>query len=93
MARTDQRKRDRMQLRLDAGTKRKLERAAAYEQKTVTEFVLASADAEAERVIERHERITLAPADWDVFYEALVNPPRPNKVLRQAVKRYRQRAE
>ena len=32
-------KRDRMHLRLDGATKRKLERAAAYTQKSVTDFV------------------------------------------------------
>ncbi len=82
-------RRDRVQLRLDANTKRKLERAAAYEQKTVTQFVLACASSEAERVIEQHERVTLSVADWDAFYEALIKPPKPNKALRDAIGWYR----
>ena len=45
-------KRDRMHLRLDAKTKRTLERAAAYEETSVSDFVLANAVAAAERVIE-----------------------------------------
>lgn len=84
-------KRDRVHLRLDAGTKRKLERAAAYEAKSVTDFVLANAVAAADRVIERHERITLSEPDWAVFYEALMNPPEPNRELKRAVRRYRER--
>jgi len=84
-------KRDRMHLRIDAGAKKKLERAAAYEQTTVTDFVMASALAAAERVIEAREKITLAAADWDVFYEALTNPPEPNQKLKAAARRYRER--
>lgn len=84
-------KRDRMHLRLDAKTKRKLERAAAYEETSVSDFVLGQAIAAADRVIEAHERITLSPADWDAFYGALIKPPQPNKKMRSAVRRYRER--
>ena len=91
MAHTTGLKRDRMHLRLDAKTKRKLERAAAYEETTVSAFVLANAVAAAERVIASHEKITLSARDWDAFYDALVNPPEPNEKLRQAARRYRER--
>lgn len=84
-------KRDRMHLRLDAKTKRKLERAAAYEETTVSDFVLGEAIVAAERVIAARERVTLSAADWDVFYKALVNPPKPNAKLREAVRRHRER--
>ena len=82
-------KRDRMHLRLDAKTKRILERAAAYEETTITDFVLDNAVKAAERVIEARERITLSAADWDVFFDALVNPPEPNETLKSAVRHYR----
>jgi uncharacterized protein (DUF1778 family) len=91
MARSANVKRDRMHLRLDAKTKRKLERAAAYEDTNVTDFVLANAIAAAERVIDSHEKITLSARDWDVFYEALINPPEPNVKLKKAARRYRER--
>jgi uncharacterized protein (DUF1778 family) len=84
-------KRDRMHLRLDAKTKRKLERAAAYEETSVSDFVLANAVAAAERVIDSHEKITLPARDWDVFYDALISPPEPNEKLREAARRYRER--
>lgn len=89
---TNEIKRDRVQLRLDAGTKRALERAAAYERKTVTEFVLASARIAAERVIDEHEKITLPPADWERFHDALLNPPEPNAALQDAVRWFRELA-
>jgi uncharacterized protein (DUF1778 family) len=85
-------KRDRMHLRLDAKTKRKLERAAALEEISVSDFVLANAVAAAERVIDAHEKITLSAKDWDVFYDALINPPAPNETLKAAARRYRERA-
>jgi uncharacterized protein (DUF1778 family) len=84
-------KRDRMHLRMDAKTKRKLERAAAFEGSSVTEFVLANAVAAAERVIQSHEKITLSAKDWEVFYDALINPPEPNETLKDAARRYRER--
>ena len=50
MARSTEVKRDRLHLRLDAKAKRKLERAAAYEETSVSDFILANAVAAAERV-------------------------------------------
>jgi uncharacterized protein (DUF1778 family) len=89
MAQTGEIKRDRMHLRLDAKTKRKLERAAAYEETSITDFVLANAVAAAERVIDSHDKITLSPKDWEIFYDALVNPPEPNETLKKAARRDR----
>jgi uncharacterized protein (DUF1778 family) len=57
----------------------------------VTEFVMNNALAAAERVIEEREKITLAPADWDLFYEALTNPPELNRKLKAAARRNRER--
>jgi uncharacterized protein (DUF1778 family) len=83
-------KRERMHLRLDAPTKRKLERAAAYAQKTTTDFVLARALEAAERVIQDHERnVVLSEAAWEAFFDALLNPPKPNPALRTAFRRHR----
>lgn len=81
----------RMHLRLDAKSKRKLERAAAYEDTTLSRFVLANAVAAAERVIEARERIVLPATDWNAFHEALLDPPAPNPELRRAARRYRER--
>jgi uncharacterized protein (DUF1778 family) len=91
MARSVDVKRDRMHLRLDAGIKRKLERAAAYEETSVTDFVLANAVAAAERIIDSHEKVALSVQDWEIFYDALINPPEPNETLTAAARRYRER--
>lgn len=77
-------KQERMHIRLDIHLKRKLERAASYTHKTVSEFVLGQALASAERIIQAHESMTLTERDWDVFMDALDNPPLPNARLRKA---------
>jgi uncharacterized protein (DUF1778 family) len=56
-----------------------------------SDFVLGQAMAAAERVINAHEKITLSAADWEIFYNALVDPRAPTKKLKAAVRRYRER--
>ncbi len=82
---------ERMHLRLDSGSKRKLEQAAAYEQIPVSRFVINNSVAAAERIIEAHERVVLPATDWQAFHEALLNPPPPNPALKRAARRYRER--
>ena len=84
-------KTERLHLRVDASSKRKLERAASYAETTTSQFVLRNALDAADRTIESHERIVLGQKDWDVFYDALVNPPEPNDALKRAAIRYRER--
>ena len=83
--------RARVHLRLDGRAKRTLERAAAYQEMTLNRFVLSSAIAAAERVIESREKTVLPATDWDTFYDALFNPPEANEALRAAAHRYRER--
>ena len=84
-------KNERLQIRCDRSDKSKIERAAAYERKTVSEFVVETAVARAERVIEEHDRQTLSEPDWDRFYAALARPPKPNRKLKEAFRRYAER--
>ena len=83
-------KQERLQIRLDAQAKSILQRAAGHRHKTLSQFVLGTALEEAERVIRENEVVTLSGADWQVFYDALTNPPEPNATLRKAYARYRQ---
>ena len=82
-------KQERLQIRLDAQAKSILQRAAGHRHKTLSQFVLGTALEEAERVIRENEVVTLSGADWQVFYDALTNPPAPNAALRKAYARYR----
>ena len=91
MAEAAEPKHERVHLRLDARSKRKLERAAAYEETTLSRFVLGNAVAAAERVIEARERLVLPATDWNAFHGALLDPPAPNPALRRAARRCRER--
>lgn len=57
----------------------------------MSRFLLSSAIAAAERVIESKEREVLPATDWDALHEALLDPPEPNAVLKAAARRYRER--
>lgn len=81
-------KAERLQMRLDAASKRTLQRAAGYRRKTVSQFVLASALEAAEKAIRENESELLSSADWRRFMEALDSPPAPNATLRKAFARY-----
>ena len=83
---------ERLQVRLNAEAKTVLQRAANYSHKTVSQFVLATALAEAEKVIRENEAVALPAADWKVFYDALSNPPAPNAALRKAFAKYQKSA-
>ena len=84
-----QTKEERIYLRLDRVTKKRIENAAALARKSITEFVLSSVVSAADEEIDRYERIVLSNRDRDAFFEALLNPPPPNEALRRAFRRYR----
>jgi uncharacterized protein (DUF1778 family) len=92
MAKTADIKDDRLQVRLDAESKSVLQRAASYRHKTVSQFVLATALEEAEKVIRENEVVTLSSPDWKIFYDALTRPPAPNPALRKAFAKYKKQA-
>jgi uncharacterized protein (DUF1778 family) len=74
----------RVQVRIGKEAKRMLQRAAALANTSVSAFVVTSALDSASRLIEERERLVLSERDWDVFLDALINPPEPNKALRKA---------
>jgi uncharacterized protein (DUF1778 family) len=80
---------DRIEARVTPEQKKLFERAAALEGRTLTDFLLSSAQAAAIDTISRHELMKLTPDDQEVFVTALLNPPAPNKALRAAAARYR----
>ena len=84
-------KQERMHIRLDTLSKQKLERAAAYAHKSLSEFVLGQALHAADELIQEHETLLLSEADWGVFLDALENPPKPNAKLKRAFAEYKKR--
>ena len=85
---------ERINLRLSEAGKRRIERAASTEGKTVSAFILSSAFETAERTIDRHETLALAREDAMRFFEALAAPlPPPNHRLRAALEEHARRVE
>lgn len=54
----------------------------------ICEFVRESALRRAEAILAEHERIVLSDRDRDRFLEALENPPKANRRLRESMKKY-----
>ena len=80
---------ERLDLRIDPGRKELLKRAAALRRQSLTDFVISSAEKEAEATIRAQQTMALSARDTAAFVEALLNPPEPNDALRAAVRRYR----
>jgi uncharacterized protein (DUF1778 family) len=91
MADTETTKQERMHIRLDALSKLKLERASAYAQKSLSDFVLGQALHAADEVIHEHENLTLDQADWEIFLDALEHPPKANTKLKYAFAEHKKR--
>jgi len=81
----------RLEARVSVTQKSLLQQAAALSGRTLSEFVVASAQDAARRVIAEHESILLSREEQLAFVQALLNPPEPNARLKRAAKAYRQR--
>jgi uncharacterized protein (DUF1778 family) len=80
---------ERVEARVTPEQKKLLERAASLEGRSLTDFVLSSAQVAATEAISRHELLKLTPDDQAFFVASLLKPPAPNKALRAAVARFR----
>lgn len=56
--------------------------------KTLSEFVFQSVYQNASDIIENQNRILKSEKDKEIFINALINPPAPNKRLKKAAERY-----
>lgn len=57
--------------------------------KTLTEFVILSIQSNAEKIIEKHDKILASYKDKEIFFNELLNPSKPNKALKDAAARYK----
>ncbi|MGI8553879.1 MAG: DUF1778 domain-containing protein [Dehalococcoidia bacterium] len=83
------RKPERLEARVTTEQKRLLERAAALSGQTLSDFLVGSAQREAEQTIRDYEVIKLTERDSRAFMEALLATDPPSPRLRQAVEHYR----
>ena len=91
MTQTSTAKSERFNLRLNADAKKRIEKAASFEGKTASSFILSSALAQAEQTIRKHETMVLKRRDAEVFFDALLQPPRMNPGLAAALKEHDRR--
>ena len=78
-------KKERISLRLNEVAKRRIERAASLEGKTVSGFIVSSALSYAEKTIQLHETMVLNRRDAMRFFDVVSNPPALNDKLRSAM--------
>ena len=81
----------RLGFRVDAETKKMVERAAALERRSMTDFCLTVITEATRETIAKHETLVLSERDRAAFFDALVNPPKPNARLRRAFREMRER--
>lgn len=82
---------ERLEARVTAEQKKLIERAAALQGRTLTDFVLTSVQDAARRAIEEHHTLALSVRDSEAFVDALLNPQPVNDRLRDTVRLYRER--
>ena len=79
----------RFDTRLPLEQKRLFERAARLGgYRNLTDFVVTTVQNKAVEIIEERERIIASQRDKELFFDALVNPPKPNNDLRSAKDEY-----
>ena len=73
---------ERLEARVTAEQKSLIERAAALQGRSVTDFVLTSVQDAARRAIEEYNQLALSVRDSEVFVDALLNTKPVNDRLR-----------
>lgn len=79
----------RFDTRLPLDQKQLFERAAILGgYRNLTDFVIVTVQSKAKKIIEERERIIASQKDKEIFFDSLLNPPKPNKDLLSAKEKY-----
>jgi uncharacterized protein (DUF1778 family) len=80
----------RFDTRLPVQQKLLLEKAAALGGfSSLSDFILLTAQEKALEIIKEHELIIASQKDSEIFFEAIVNPQKPGKLLTEAAKAFK----
>jgi uncharacterized protein (DUF1778 family) len=79
----------RFDARLNEEQKVLIQKAADLEGRTMTDFVLHSAETAAERTIEERVMLILSVRETEAFVDAILRPAGPGPVLRAAARHYK----
>src|SRR5882672_11341399 len=79
----------RFDARLNEEQKVLIQKAADLEGRTMTDFVLRSAETAAERTIQERAMLILSARETEAFVDAILDPAQPGPTLRAAARHYR----
>lgn len=81
----------RFDARLTRDQKLVIEKAAILAgYKNLSDFVVSTVYERAQVIIQRSEAILASHKDSELFFNALLNPPKPNEALKSALRQYRE---
>lgn len=84
---------ERLEARISKTQKELFVRAADLQGRSLTDFLIASAQEAALETVRTHGALRLSERDRQAFVSALLRPPAASKALQRAAKRYRERTE
>lgn len=80
----------RFDTRLSKEQKLLFERAATLGgYRNLTDFVVLTVQEKAKKIIEENEKILASKNDCEIFFEAVMNPGKPNEALTSAAEDYK----
>ncbi|OGK96709.1 MAG: hypothetical protein A2W08_14775 [Candidatus Rokubacteria bacterium RBG_16_73_20] len=82
---------ERLEARISRAQKDLFVRAADLQGRSLTDFVVVSAQEAALQTVRAHDALRLSERDREAFVSALLAPPAPAKTLQRAARRYRER--
>jgi uncharacterized protein (DUF1778 family) len=82
-----------LEARVSPAQKALFKKAAAIQGRTLTEFMINSIAAAAEKTVRDEEVIRLSERDRRKVVKALLHPGKPNKALREAAAWYKRTVE
>jgi uncharacterized protein (DUF1778 family) len=86
-------KEKRIDLRVSQEQKELLERAADLRGMSLSTYVLSHCLPAAQAELEVHQKLVLSDRDRDLFLELLANPPKPEKALVEAMRKFQEEYE
>ena len=79
-------KHERLEIRTSAQERLQFEEAALLVGMNISEFLRRTALEKSVEIIRKNTSIILSNVDRDAFLQALENPPKPNRKLKQGIK-------
>lgn len=79
----------RLAARVSSEQKTLFQKAATIEGRTLTEFVVGSAQEKAQAIVQAQAFMKLTARDSEILVNALLNPPAPNEKLHAEAERFK----